>query len=246
MAAPSLVAVGFVESLVAASATEATGSLTWQSGDVILAVASSEGAPGTETWVAPTTTGTGVTFTQKQVHAASSDPGAGCWSAVASAGSSGTFSVKNGNAANSQALAFGVYIFRGSAGVGNSNISTGTSRTVSLTPTGADGAIVWVVGDWAAAAVQTATPTATSHTTAAPGPSASPQAALVSGRFTYYVEELDDQTSAGAVSYGITGTGTGPFTIIAVEAQASGGGAAAAPIRPRFPSRVPIFRAANY
>jgi hypothetical protein len=85
---------------------------------------------------------------------------------------------------------------------------------------------VWIVIDWATAAATAASPTATSHNASTPGPTASPVAVQQSPNYTYYVAELDDQTSAGAVSYGITGSGTGPFTIIAIETKASAGGAA--------------------
>ena len=118
-----------------------------------------------------------------------------------------------------------MYVFRGSAGIGNSNIYTGTSPTgLSLTPTGADGAVCWGVFDWAADTAQSFSPAATTHSAGSPGPTASPVSAQIAGKFTYYVGDLDDQTSAGAVSYGIGGAGTGPFTIVALEVKASSAG----------------------
>jgi hypothetical protein len=229
MAAPSLVAVSFVEASLAGNANETTPtSITWQTSDVVVVMVGTEGA-GSETWTAPTTTGAGLTFTQQQQHTSASNCGAGCWTAVAASGSSGTFTIKNPSSVASTRVALAVYIFRGSAGVGASSQSATGTRTLPLTPTGADGSILWGVFDWAAAAAQTATPTATTHSTASPGPQASPQALLVTGKYTYYIEELDDQVSTGAVSYGIGGTGTGPFTIIALEVKAGGAAAAAIP-----------------
>jgi hypothetical protein len=230
VAAPSLVAVSFVEASLAGNANETTPtSITWQANDTVAVMVGTEGA-GSETWTAPTTTGAGLTFAQQQQHTSASNCGAGLWTAVAASGSSGTFTIKNPSSVASTRVALAVFVWRGSAGVGASAQSATSTRTLALTPTGgADASILWAVFDWAAAAAQTATPTATTHSTAAPGPQASPQALLVTGKYTYYIEELDDQVSTGAVSYGIGGTGTGPFTIIALEVKAGGAVAAAIP-----------------
>jgi hypothetical protein len=246
VAAPSLVSVSFVEGVPASGASLSTPtSVSWLADDVVVLIAGTEGG-GSESWAVPTTTGTGLTIAQQQLHASASNCGAGCWGTVASAGSSGTFGIKQPATGTAEHVMLAALVFRGSAGVGSSNVAASSSRTLSLTPTGADGAIVWGVFDWGANAVVAATPTATTHSTSSPGPQAEPQALLVSPHYTYYFEELDDQTSAGAVSYGIGGSGTGPYTIIAVEVKAAGGGAAAP--NPRVPrmSPVPIIRAANF
>lgn len=226
MAAPTLAQVALIASsgTVAAGGTLATASVSWQSGDVIVVMAGDEGQQGT--WSVPTTTGSGITLTAQQVHnSAGSNCGAGCWAGVATAASSGTFSVKNENSNTAQAMMAGVYVVRGSAGIGNSAMSAGSSsRTVSLTPSGADGLIIWGVFDWSQSAVQSPTPAATSHASGSPGPTASPLTTSPAGRYTGYLEELDDQTASTAVSYGIGGSGTGPYTIIAIEVQASAGG----------------------
>ena len=230
MAAPTLIAFAEAHGAVASGTNITTASLSWQTSDVIIVVTGTEGGSGGETQNTPTTTGSGVTLTQQQKHdSTGTDAGAGCWAAVASANSSGTFSFNFTNLAQTRNIHVGVYIFRGSAGIGNSNISTGSGRTVSLTATAADGSIVWTVVDWAAAAVQSFTPAATSHSNVSPGPTASPFSLLITGASTYYIGELDDQTSAGAVSYGIGGSGTGPFTIIAIEAKTGAGGAVVIP-----------------
>lgn len=222
MAAPTLIAFAEVEGNATSSVPVTTASISWQTNDVVVVVVGNEGN-GTTT-LGMSNTGTGLSFgTAQQVHqSAGADGGAGCWAAVATASSSGTFSGTTSGA--NQRTVIGAYVFRGSAGIGNSVLYTGVSPTgASLTPTGADGSIVWIVIDWATAAATAASPTATSHNASTPGPTASPVAVQQSPNYTYYVAELDDQTSAGAVSYGITGSGTGPFTIIAIETKSSGG-----------------------
>ena len=223
MTAPTLVAFGELQSSGVSPFTITTpSSVSWSTGDVVYVFVGSEGFG--ETIAAPTTTGSGLSLAQQQLHSGSStDANAGCWGAVATANSSGTFSSTLTRSGATLAVFIAVFVHRGSAGIGQSAISTGSSLTVNLTPIGAHGAIDWVVLDWAAGTVQSFTPTPTTHGAGAPGPQTLSQSAVVTGKFTYYIATLDDQTSAGQVAYGIGGTGTGPFTIIAIEAKASGG-----------------------
>lgn len=223
---PTLAAFAENAAGVASGAAVTTASVTWQAGDVVVLFAATEGGTGGETIGTPSTTGTGISFgAAQQIHESTgSDSGGACWAAVATAGSSGTFSIAPTHAGSTRYKLIAVYIFRGSAGIGNSNLYTGTAPAgCALTPTGADGAVAWLCLDWATAAVQSLSPAATSHGAASPGPTASPVAVQQSPSFTYYVACLDDQTSASPVSYGIGGSGTGPFTTIAIEAKAAGG-----------------------
>jgi hypothetical protein len=201
---------------------------------VVVLFGGTEGGTGGETFASPSTTGSGISFGtfQQQHQSTGSDCGGECFAAVASANSSGTFSIAPTHSSGNRHKVIGVYIVRGSGGIGNSNMAVGSGRTVSLTPTAADGTLCWLVMDWATAAVQSFTPTTTSHGSGAPGPTASPASAQVNPNYTYYFGELDDQTSAGAVSYGIGGSGTGPFTIIAFEVKAAAGGATVVPAQP--------------
>src|SRR5436309_715948 len=116
MAAPTLVAADIVTTTT--GATNVSASLTWQTADVVAIVAGNEGSAVGHSWSASVTTGTGLSFTQKQVNSSNSDPGAACWTAVASAGSSGTSTVTQTGTTTDHSAA-GFYIFRGSAGVGN-------------------------------------------------------------------------------------------------------------------------------
>lgn len=179
----------------------------WQAGDVIVVVAVDEGV-STETIGAPAASG--LTFTPVITHAASSNSSLIVYTAVAGSSGSGAITVSDPTAQ----FGISVFVFRGSDGVGNHAGSFTSSRTVSLTPAAADSAIVWVVGDWAAAAVQLETPTATIDEVQAQS----------SGRYTAYVKELADQASTGAVSYGVLGSGTGPFSIGVIEIKGAAGG----------------------
>lgn len=230
MAAPTLVAASFGTAATGVSAT--SGSVSWQTSDVVVVIYGNEGLSAT--FLTPTTTGSGLSFTVAgSVTGSGSQCGAGLATAVATANSSGTVTASI-NAGPSGNNFVGVYVFRGSQGVGNNAISTtpSSTKTVSLTPTAADGAICWGVFDFFADATVAFTPTPTTHTSGSPGPSATPTSAQVAGHYTYYWGELDDQTSSGAVSYGVGGTGTGPFTIVALEVKTGAGGTDATVIPP--------------
>lgn len=243
---PTLVAFAQAESAVNTGVNVTTASVSWQTNDVVVVFTGCEGGAAGETLNTPTTTGTGLSFgaAQQQHDSTGSDASGGCWAAVASASSSGTFSGSYTHVgATGRNTAVGVYVFRGSAGIGNSAITASfpsSGRTISLTPTGADGSIAWFVADWAADAVQSLTPAATTHTSGSPGPTASPYSQQVAGLVTFYIGELDDQASAGAVSYGIGGAGTGPFTIIAIEVKASAGGGPATSGPPLTPGMITV------
>lgn len=181
-----------------------TASISWLAGDVIVVIAGSETA---DTLGVPTATG--LTFTKQKDWPGTG--GATCSAFVATAtpgaGGSATVSVTESGA---HTWGFGVWVWRGSAGVGNSAEQHTATKTVALTPTGADGAIVWGTFDFAAAAVQTITPTPTNT-----------RQRVALTPYTIYVSDLIDQVSAGSVSYGISGTGTGPFSIVALEIKAA-------------------------
>ena len=213
--------------------TATTASVSWQTGDVVVVIYGNAGASNAN-MAAPSNTGSGLSWTQNQSIASASCCGGALATAVASGSSSGTITAGS-VAGPSQQNFTGVYVWRGSLGVGNSagTATPSSTKTVSITPAGgADAAICWGVFDWNADAAQAETPTSTSHGSGAPGPSATPQKTQVAGQYTYHWCVLDDQTSAGAVNYGIGGSNTGPFTIVAVEVKAGAGGATVAPAQP--------------
>jgi hypothetical protein len=241
MAAPTLAAAAVAEAAVATGVAVTTASISWQTNDVVVAFVGSEGSVSGEVPNTPTTTGSGISFgTAQKTHTSASDCSGACWAAVATANSSGTFSGSYTHTGSSGInTVVGVLVIRGSAGIGNSVLYNGTTPNgASLTPTGADGMICWYVGDWAAATPVAFSPTATTHGSGAPGPTAMPYSLQVANRATFYIGELDDQTSAGAVSYGVA-SGTGAFTIIAFEAKAGAGGGTDATVIP--PARVDVL-----
>lgn len=218
--APTLVQSAYTQS---SGVTIVSPTVSWQTGDVVVVLYGNAGAANDNNRT-PTNTGSGLSWTVQKTVSAASCCGGQVSTAVATASSSGTITC--GTTGTNQAQIVYVYVFRGSAGVGNSasTATPGTTKTLSLTPTAADSSIAWGVFDWNADSVQTITPTATSHSSSSPGPQATPQSILVSGQFTMYLAELDDQTSAGAVSYGIGGSNSGPFTIVALEVKGAAGG----------------------
>lgn len=209
-----------------ASATACpTATLSWNTGDVVVLLGGTEGGTGGETFGTPSNTGTGIAWgaAQKIHDSTGTDAGVACWAAVATGASSGTFSIAPTHASGTREKLVAGLVISGSGGIGNSVLYNGVSPTgASLTPTAANGSIVWITMDWFTAAVTGNSPTSTSHGASAPGPTALPWNVQTSPQFTSYVAVLDTQASSGAVSYGITGTGVGPFSIIALEVKAGG------------------------
>lgn len=195
--------------------TLSTASISWQTNDVIVVVGGTEGG-GTEAFNTPTATG--LTFTIQKSHAAASNCASVIAAAVAGSSSSGavTMTISNGP----KTYGFGVLIYRNSTGIGNSSEQHTATRTVALTATAADSAIVWGVFDWAAAAAVAGSPTPTTTDQNTQG-----------SNFTPYVFDLTDQISASSISYGVGGSGTGPFSIVVLEVKGTvSGGAVQQPL----------------
>lgn len=202
-AAPTL--VSYTETVWNTSTLSKTVTIpSFNAGDIIVFGGLSAGSSSGQSFQTPTATG--LTFTTVINHVPASNCGAAIFTATA--GSSGTSVVVTETMTNADTFGFGIWVYRSSAGVGNNASSFTSSLTTSLTPAGgAHSAIVWLVGDWAAGALQTITP----------APTNTRERSIVTGQYTIYVAELADQTGTGAVSYGISGSGTGPFSIVALE-----------------------------
>lgn len=211
MAAPTLISYTEANSTpdwTDSTTPKSTPSISWQTNDVIVVLSANEIASAS----LGLPTATGLTFTNRQSITGSSICIARIDTAVA--GSNGSGAISNTSPGGFH-WGFAVWVFRGSAGFGNSAKQSTSTRTVSLTPTGADGAIVWGVFDFGASAV--------TNWNATPTPTNVRQRSQDGGAYTYYISDLADQTSAGAVSYGIAGTGagTGPYSIVVLEIKAS-------------------------
>lgn len=190
--------------------SKASASISWQAGDVIAVIAGCEdnsalGVP----------TAAGLAFTSQKSNVVGSTCASQLATAVAASSSSGAVTVTN--ASSAPHWGFGVWVWRNSAGVGNSAEQHTTTATVPLIPTGADSAIVYGVFDFSAGALQTITPT----------PTNTRQRVVDGTQYSIYVMDLADQVSAGSVSYGLAG-GAGTVSIVVLEVK---GGVLIAPRR---------------
>jgi hypothetical protein len=205
--APSL--ISYTETSWSTTTTpKSTASISWNAGDILVAIGGSDGG------TLGNPTATGLTFTtQKSVVGGSTQTGALVATAVA--GSSSSSAVSMTLAGGAGAWGFGVWVWRNSGGVGNSaSLAGSATKTVSLTPVSADSAIMWGDFDFNEAALGTIVPT----------PTNTRQRVDITGSQTIYVANLIDQTSAGAVSYGTSGGGSGLYSIVVVEIKGAAGG----------------------
>ena len=192
------------------SSTETTGSLSWQTGDLIVVTGMTED----QLISLSTPTATGLTFAAVSgfpTNLANTCKGY-AWTATAGSNGSGTISSGTGG---SYMAGIQAYVFRGSDGIGNTAQTTsGTALTISLTRNYANSMVVWAAGDWGA----------TNDTTVSSDPVGGNQrqAAWRSGVATLFDFDWGDQGSAGSTSYGISGFSPGNvFTKIALEVRGS-------------------------
>lgn len=215
MAQPTL--ISYTEIAYNVTTTPRTSaSISWQTGDVIVVLQGLED-PGTITLPAAT----GLTFVaQKTNNAVAGTCADGVYAVVAGATSSGGVTCAR-SGGTSGIWGASIWVYRGSAGIGNSSEQHTTTKTVALTPTAANCAVVWGCFDFSAGAAGTIVPT----------PTNTDELALEgASTYTAAVADLDPQASGGATSYGISGGGTGPFSIVVLEIKASAGGGAVVPV----------------
>jgi hypothetical protein len=191
--------------------SRATASLSWANGDLVVAGMVNEGYG---TFTAPTATG--LTFSNNPInHAPSSNCGLAIYTATAVG--SGSSAITGHNSDGTHNWNIWVWVWHNHGGAGNNASQFTATKTVSLTPAGgADSAIIWVAGDWSAAASPAATPASPNETTR--------QAAVQGGAYSYVTADITNQTSAGAVSYGVNYTSSGPFSIGVLEIKGTAGG----------------------
>ncbi len=192
--------------------SRASASISWLAGDVIAVIALCEDnhLPGV-----PTATGL-IFASQKSNNAAST-----CASRVSAvvAGSDGSSAVTCTLSSSGIVWGFSVWVYRGSDGIGNSSEGHTTAKTVAQTNTAANSAVVWGCADFAVNPV--------TNNDITPTPTTTDERAAEGGVYTVYVADLTDQTSAGSVSYGVSGSGTvGAFSKVVLEIKGAAGGAA--------------------
>lgn len=193
-------------------ATRSTGSLTWQTGDLMLIVGFTE---NTGTTLSTPTGLTGLTLAALTGYPATLAGSAPiyAWSATASSGSSGTPSTNVSSSTN--AAGIHAFVFRGHNGIGAvpTPVQSGTSLVLPTTRTGQHSLVVAIVVDG----------NATNDTTVTTLPSAGAtqdDAAFMTGRATSFSFDWSDQGGPGTTSYGIdsaTFTTTGPVSCGVVE-----------------------------
>ena len=204
----------------AAGTAQATGSsLSWASGDLIVAVGGSESGGGSAAFTMGLPTATGLVFAAVS-GAVSGTSGSYCyanaWTATATA--SGTQAV-TGHAAGQNVASYhwglAVWAYGGSSGLGNKAVSGATANstaTISLVRGSDNSCVVGGGFDWGAVAT-----TGYAWTPAVGAAGHNRQHAQDGSDYSYYVADWGDQGTAGTTSYGITGVTVGVFTKIMLE-----------------------------
>lgn len=199
-----------------------TPSTSWLAGDVVVIVELNENGNSPDTL---TTTG-GYTPTKIVSNPAAtnnSESQANVWADKVVAGSSGTFSAVN-SSGNVRGL--GVWVWRGSDGIGVNFLQNTATKTVAKTPTDIHSAWCWGIADWGAgvAAGSVLTPAAT-HTRQ--------NGVAIGTNYTIWVGDIVDLASAASQNWGITtgSTSAGPFAISGIEIL----GTTSAPASPAVP-----------
>lgn len=204
--------VSYTETSWTTTGNRTTASISWQPYDVIVTIQGVENTtPATGTLGVPTGTGLSFTSIANNTDTGGNTCGSRLCVAFPTAAGSSTIQSTCGVAQNGLA----VWVWRGASDVGTRTEQHTTTKTVSLTPRngGTHSAICWAAFDFAAGAVGSLTP----------APTTTRQAALSSTAYTYYVGELQNQPSGGAVSYGVTGTASaGVFSLLVAEIQGFG------------------------
>lgn len=161
-----------------------------------------------------TPTATGLTFSlvTSVGSGVAGDSLAYLWSATAGSGGSGAVTATIGAGGNAR-RGIAAYVYSGSGGLGaNNTIQGSTAKTISLTRTTANSAVVNVLVDWNAAPDVVVNPT--------PAGGTMRKAEEAPANVTYFLTDWGDQGAAGTTSYGITDhTGTVRMSGIVVEVK---------------------------
>jgi hypothetical protein len=178
-----------------------TLSLTWQADDAIVAIF---GCEGTSTF---TISGPSLTLPTLQTNLGGTSCAAALFGGVQNY--AGTAVTITGTSSGSGLdWGFGIWVFRGVSVLGASYMNVALAPAAfSFTPFSTDPAVVWATFDFAGATVKTVVPT----------PTDARQAQQIGGRYSFYVSDLIDQTTAGAVSYGLGTITSGALTQIGCE-----------------------------
>lgn len=193
--------------------SEVTGTLTWSAGDRIIVVGGTES--GSFELNTPTATGLSFSLVSSVGVGVAGDGLAYMWTATPGSGGSSavTATIVQGGAA---ARGIAAYAYTSSSGIGTpATIQGSAAKTISLTRTTNNAAVVSVMTDWNAVA--------DTAVNSSPAGGTVRQANEAVGHCTFFVTDWPDQGASGTTSYGITDhTGTVRMTGIALEIKSSG------------------------
>lgn len=207
-AAPTLVSYTASADWTTGNTSKATASISWQTGDILVVIAAAESV--TATPAVPTATG--LTFSSVVTNSAAGTCATRL--STATAASTSSSAVTTTMSSGAPHWGFGVWVWRGSTGVGNSIEQHTPTKTKALTLTGSNSAVIVGVFDFNADGAGSGTPAVTNTR----------QAAQDAGRYTQLVFDNVDYSTSGS-SWGQTGGGTtGPFSIVGIEIKNDGGG----------------------
>ena len=221
---PTPTLVSYTETDWDSSATsKATASISWQAGDLIIAVTGEEGVvPRTLN----TPTGTGLTFTSDaQIGGGGNNCNFRYHEATPSSSGSSAITFTQDTAST-----FGgaVWVYRNWTGTHpRTNLSSDTNASDNLTRAGIGSAVVLARFDFNAAAPTGSTTPSTNATTRqnAAHPSGAPH-------YTLDIADWGDQGAAGTTAYGLTTVPTSAWAGVLLEIQGLGGGGWTMPARP--------------
>lgn len=211
--------------------THTAGSVSVQSGDILVVVGATES--GAITLATPT--GGGLTYTQQQKPNADNDSShaqAYIWTAPAT--STTSITVASVSAGGSHYGGIGVYVFRnatvaGSGSAGNEN--SGTAPSLAITTVGANSAVVFFNADWNAIDGASRTWRTINSITPTAGNGGEKEYGR-NGNWGSYSAYWSDVGTAGAKTTGLSAP-TGQLAVsVAIEVQ----GTAVAPAEGSFPS----------
>jgi hypothetical protein len=213
-AGADITVVDYQESTFSDSGTadELAGSVSWQTGDIILVFGGISNNDSGDTLGVPTVSG--LSFSQLaavNVNAGSDDATVYLWSATAAGNGSGQIGSVTGTANAATRCGIAVLVYRGAGSLGTPvTLDGSTAKTISVTRAGANSHVALMMVDWAQVGdvVVDATPTGTVR-----------HASAQSGQADFFVVTFGDQgASGGPTAYGITNhTGTVDMSGIAVE-----------------------------
>lgn len=202
--------------------TKTTASISVQSGDILVAITAVEGYNATQITGDPTVSGGSLTWTRRQLVQVTDYCQAAIWTATASSATSITVSgTKPSGDFSTTAFGFGVYVFRGSDGVGASNktnVSSG-APSLSLTTTADNSVVIAIDGDWSAADGSSRTWRTINSVAPTSGNGYEKVYYRDSSLYTVYSAYWPDAGSAGSKTTGLSAPTGQKYAICALEVK---------------------------